>query len=217
MYIVIVGASDVGKRLTELVLSEKNHNVVVIDKNQERCEYIARKFDAIAINADASKEETLDELDVKKADVLIATTTDDAINLLVVSLAKNRGVKNLIAVVNQEESKPLYIEKEVKIINKPHLVVAEMIFTSIKHPNIEEYLNVNNYAKVIRIPLLPRSSFCKKTTKEIWDNYKSLIVAIERDKRFIIPTDEITLHEGDIVTIIVENHRLDKVVKNFSK
>jgi trk system potassium uptake protein len=216
MYIVIVGASGIGKRLTELALGEKHHNVVVIDKNEDRCEYIARKFDAIAINADATQEETLDELDVKKADVLIATTTDDATNLLVVSLAKNRGVKNLIAVANQEESKPLYREKGVKIINKPDIVVAEMIYTSIKHPTIEGFLNVDEHAEVIRLPLLPKSSFDHKTITEIWTHHKSLVVAIERNDKFIIPTDDLTLHEGDIVTIIVEKNRVDKVVNMFS-
>jgi trk system potassium uptake protein TrkA len=216
MYIVIVGASGIGKRLTELALSEKHHNVVVIDKNEERCEYIARKFDAIAINADATQEETLDELDIKKADVLIATTTDDATNLLVVSLAKNRGVKNLIAVVNQEESKPLYMEKGVKIINKPDVVVAEMIYTCIKHPTIEGFLNVDNYAEVVRLPLLQKSSFVQKTITEIWTQHKSLVIAIERDDRFIIPTGDLTLRGGDIITIIVEKERVDKVVNMFS-
>lgn len=216
MYIVIVGASGIGKRLTSLVLGEKHHNVVVIDTDKERCEYIATKFDAIAINADATKEETLDELDIKKADVLIATTKDDATNLLVVSLAKNRGVKNLIAVVNQEESKPLYCEKGVKIINKPDVVVAEMIFTGIKHPNIEEYLNVNDFAKVVRLPLLPKSAFCGKTTKDIWTHHKSLIAAIERDNRFIIPNEELTLRQGDIVTIVIKKSHIDKIVKKFS-
>lgn len=217
MYIVIVGASGIGKRLTELALGEKHHNVVVIDKNEERCEYIARKFDAIAINADATQEETLDELDIKKADVLIATTTDDATNLLVVSLAKNRGVKNLIAVVNQEESKPLYMEKGVKIINKPDVVVAEMIYTSIKHPTIEGFLNVDNYAEVVRLPLLQKSSFAQKTITEIWVQHKSLVIAIERDDRFIIPTGDLTLRGGDIITVIVEKDRVDKVVNMFSE
>ena len=103
MYIVIVGAGGIGKRLTELTLKDGNHNVIVIDKDQARCEEIARKYDAVAINADATQEDTLDESEVKKADVLVTTTDDDATNLMVVSLAKNKGVKHLISVVNQED------------------------------------------------------------------------------------------------------------------
>ena len=87
MYIIIVGAGGIGKRLTELSLSEGKHNIIVIDKDQERCEEIARKYDAIAINADATQEEALDEAEISKANVLVTTTRDDAVNLMIVSLA----------------------------------------------------------------------------------------------------------------------------------
>ncbi|MBN2599932.1 MAG: NAD-binding protein [Candidatus Thermoplasmatota archaeon] len=216
MYVIIVGAGGIGRHLTALKLSEAHHNVVVIDKDEERCEYIARKFDAVAINADATHEETLDELDTKKADVLIATTSDDATNLLVVSLAKNRGVKNLIAVVNQEESKPLYLEKGVKIMRKPDIVVAEMIYKAIKHPTIEGYLDVDDYAEVIRLPLQKISSFVGKTIGDVWVHHKSLIVAIERENAFIIPKQDLTLCENDMITILIHKERVDKVVKIFS-
>ena len=134
MYIVIVGAGGIGRRLTEIILKDGKHNIIVIDKNQERCEEIARKYDAIAINADATPEETLDESEINKANVLVTTTRDDAVNLMVVSLAKNKGVKHLISVVNQEESKPMYMEKNVKMVKSPNIVMAEHLFKSIKHP-----------------------------------------------------------------------------------
>jgi trk system potassium uptake protein TrkA len=92
MDIIIVGAGGIGRRLTELCLRDGHNNIVVIDKDQNKCEEIARKYDAVAVHADATKEEILDELDIKKTDVLIATTNDDATNLLIVSFAKNRGV-----------------------------------------------------------------------------------------------------------------------------
>ena len=153
MYIVIVGAGGIGRRLTQIALKDWRHNVFVIDKDQANCEEIARKYDAIAINAYATQEETLDESEVKKADVLVATTNDDATNLLVVSLAKNKGVKHLVSVVNQEESKPLYMEKGVKIVKSPDIVMAENLYKSIKHPTIEEYMNVGEYAEIFRLPV----------------------------------------------------------------
>lgn len=217
MYIIIVGAGGIGRRLTELTLSDGHHNVVVIDKSQIRCENIARKFDAVAIHADATQEETLDELDIKKADFLIATTNDDATNLLIVSFAKNRGVKNLIAVVNQEESKPLYMEKGVRMVKKPDSIMAEMIYKSIKYPYVEGYLNINNHAEVIRLPLKKESFFLGKTIKEVWVQQKSLVISIERKKDFIIPTEEIIFEEGDIITALIPKDKIDKVVKLFSE
>ncbi len=217
MYIVIVGAGGIGKRLTEIALKDGNHNVIVIDKNQEACEAIARKYDAVAINADATQEETLDESEVKKADVLITTTNDDATNLMVVSLAKNKGVKQLVSVVNQEESKPMYMEKEVKMVKSPNVVMAEHLYKSIKHPNVEEYMNVGRYAEIFRLPISPNSKLSGKSIKKIGLPKKSLIVAIERDHKFIIPTEDITLFSGDKVTVLAHKDQVDRVATLFSE
>ncbi|MEE8565406.1 MAG: NAD-binding protein [Candidatus Thermoplasmatota archaeon] len=217
MYIVIIGAGGIGKRLTEIILKEGKHNVIVIDKNQEKCEEIARKYDAVAINADATQEETLDESEIKKANVLVTTTSDDAVNLMVVSLAKNKGVKHLVSVVNQEESKPMYIEKNVKMIKSPNIVMAEHLYKSIKHPTVEEYMNVGNYAEIFRIPIMNNSKFSGKTIKKIGLPKKRLIVAIERDNKFIIPTEDVELYAGDKATILAHKDQVDKVAALLSE
>lgn len=215
MYIVIVGAGGIGQRLTEMALKDK-HNVIVVDRNQEKCEEIARKYDAIAINADATQEETLEESEVKKADVLVATTNDDAINLMVVSLAKNKGVKSLVSVVNQEESKPMFMEKGVKMVKNPNIVMAEHLYKSIKHPTVEDYMSVGERVEIFRLPLAENSKLSGKTIKKIGLPKKALIVAIERDTKFIIPTDEIELFSGDKITILSHKDEVDKVMKLLS-
>jgi len=216
MYIIIIGAGGIGKRLTEFSLSEGKNNVIVIDKDQERCEEIARKYDAIAINADATQEEALDESEITKADVLVTTTRDDAVNLMIVSLAKNKGVKHLVSVVNQEESKPMYMEKNVKMVKSPNILMAENLYKSIKHPAVEEYMNVGKHAEIFRIPLSPNSKFSGKTIQKIGLPKKSLIVAIERDNKFIIPTEDVELFAGDKATILAHKDFVDKVADLFS-
>jgi len=217
VYIVIIGAGGIGKRLTELALKDGNHNVIVIDKDQARCEEIARKYDAVAINADATQEDTLDESEVKKADVLVTTTNDDATNLMVVSLAKNKGVKHLISVVNQEESKPMYMEKGVKMVKSPNIVMAEHLYKSIKHPTVEEYMNVGLYAEIFRLPINSNSKLSGKTITDIGLPKKSLIVAVERDRKFIIPTDDIELFSGDKVTVLAHKDQVNRVAALFSE
>ncbi len=216
MYIIIVGAGGIGKRLTEHILNEAKHNIIVIDKNQERCEEIARKFDAVAINADATLEETLDEAEIKKANVLVATTDDDAVNLMVCSLAKNKGVKHLVSVVNQQESKPMYAEKNIIMVKSPNVLMAEHIYKSIIHPDVEDYMNVGKHAEIFRIPVAPNSKFSGKTIKKIGLPKKSLIVAIERDHKFIIPTEDVELFAGDKATVLAHKDQVDKVAALFS-
>ncbi len=217
MYIVIVGAGGIGKRLAEIALSDGNHNVIVIDKDQAACEEVARKYDAIAINADATQEETLDESEVKKANVLVTTTDDDAVNLMVVSLAKNKGVENLVSVVNQEESKPMYMEKGVKMVKSPNIVMAEHLYKSIKHPNVEDYMNVGDNVEIFRLPLSKNSKHSGKSIQKIGLPDKSLVIAIERDNKIIVPTEVVELYSGDKVTIMSRKDKVDKIAALFSE
>ena len=147
---------------------------------------------------------------------MVTTTGDDAVNLMVVSLAKNKGVNHLVSVVNQEESKPMYMEKGVKMVKSPNLVMAEHLYKSIKHPSVEDYMNVGRYAEIFRIPVAADSAFSGKTIKKIGLPKKSLIVAIERDHKFIIPTDDVELFAGDKATVLAHKDQVDKVAALFS-
>lgn len=215
MFIIIIGAGGIGRRLTELLLKDGNHNVIVIDKDKERCEEIARKCDAVAINADITQEEALNESEIEKADVLVATTDDDATNLMVCSLAKNRGVKHLISVVNQEESKPMYMERGVKMVRNPNIVMAEHLFKAIKHPNVEDYMNLGAHAEIFRLSIHPNSKLFGKTIADAGFPKKSLVVAIERDDKLIIPTVDMELFKGDKVTVLAHMDQVDKVTDLF--
>lgn len=219
MYIVIVGAGRIGQRLTEIALKDKkqSNNVIVIDKNQERCEEIARKYDAVAINADATQEETLEESEVKKADAVVATIRDDAVNLMVVSLAKNKGVNHLVSLVNQEESIPMFMEKGVRIVKNPDLIIAENLYRAIRYPTIVDFMNVGETAHIFRMPLPADSKLSGKTIKEIDLPKKSLIIAIEREDRFIIPTEDVELLAGDKITVIAHKDQVDRVTRLLSQ
>ncbi|RLF55284.1 MAG: TrkA family potassium uptake protein, partial [Thermoplasmata archaeon] len=72
MYLIIVGAGEIGEKLIKLALQNKD-DVVVIEKSKERCDEISKKYDAIVINADAREKETLIEAGAENADALIAT------------------------------------------------------------------------------------------------------------------------------------------------
>ena len=67
MFVVIIGISGIGESLVDIIQSEGKHRVLVIDKNLENCEKIVRKHDIIVINGDATKNEILEESEIKKA------------------------------------------------------------------------------------------------------------------------------------------------------
>jgi trk system potassium uptake protein TrkA len=202
MNIVIVGGGGIGSQLIELLLKSGSHNVVVIDKDETRCKELAGKYDAVAIYGDITQEGTLDDVEINKVDVVVATTNDDATNLMVCSLAMNKGVNYLVSVVNQEESKPLYVEKGVKMVRSPHMVMAEQLYRAIIHPIVKEYMILGKYAEIFRLPIDSRSKLIGKTISQVNVPGKRIIIAVERDHKFIIPDDEDELCDGDIITVV---------------
>jgi trk system potassium uptake protein TrkA len=102
------------------------------------------------------------------------------------------------------------------MIKSPNIVMAEHLYKSIKHPSVEDYMNVGKYAEIFRIPISNNSKFTGRTIKKIGLPKKSLIVAIERDNKFIIPTDDVELFAGDKATILAHKDQVDKVAALLS-
>jgi trk system potassium uptake protein TrkA len=215
MFIVIIGASGIGESLINLIRKEKKHHIVLIDKNLENCEKIVKKHDIIVINGDATKNEILEESEINKADVLVTTTNDDSTNLMVISLAKNMGIKRFVSIVNREESIPLYMEKNVKLIKDPNELMSNQMFRAIQQPSIENFLNIHESSEIVRVSIDPNSILCGKNINKINLPKKSLILTIERDDKLYIASDEGKLYSGDVVTLLTEKTQVENIIKLF--
>ena len=81
MKIILVGCGKVGTALARQ-LSEEGHNVTVIDTNKARVEHISESYDVMGITGNGSSITTLSEAGIEEADVFIAVTGSDELNLL---------------------------------------------------------------------------------------------------------------------------------------
>ena len=215
MLIIIIGASGIADALVEIILNEKMHHIVIIDKNLQNCENVVKKYDIIVINGDATKSDILEESEIYKADVLVTTTKDDSTNLMVISLAKNMGIKNFVSLVNREESIPLYMEKGVKLIKNRNDLMAKQIFRAIQQPKIENFLNMGESSEIIRIKIDPNSILCNKNINKLNLPKNTLILTIEREDKLYIASNEGKLSPGDIITLLADKKQVEKLMKMF--
>ncbi len=213
MYIVIIGAGEIGEKLAEIAAKKKD-DIVVIDQDKEKCDEITRKYDVVAINADATEAETLEEAGIDKADALVATA-DDATNLMVVSLAKNMGVSSLVSVVNQRESEPMFLEKGVRIVGRPSILTAEYLYKHVQHPQITDFMHLGGQAEIFKITLPENSKLVGKKLCDIGLPGRVLVVAIERNSDIIIPVDDTKLAANDSITVLAKTDRIDKAMALF--
>ena len=215
MFIVIIGISGIGESLVDIIKTEKRHRILVIDKNLENCEKIVRKHDIIVINGDATKNEILEESEIEKADVIVTTTKDDSTNLMVISLAKNMGIKHFVSLINREESIPLYMEKGVKLIKDPNDLMAKQIFRAIQQPTIENFLNIGEKSEIIRVSIDPNSILCGKNINTIKLPRNSIILTIERENKLYIASNQGKLFSGDVITLLTDKNQVEKILKLF--
>ena len=213
MYIIIVGAGEIGEKLVNLALKNKD-DVVIIEKDKEKCDEISKKYDAVVINADATEKETLIEAGAENADALI-TTADDATNLLVISLAKSMGTKSLVSLVNNEASMPMFKEKGVNVVGNPAVITAEYLYRAVQRPMVKDFMSLGDRAEIFKIMIPSNSKIVGKAVGDIKLPKRVSIIAIERDSEIIIPTEDTVFKPDDLVTLLARKDKIDKTMEIF--
>jgi len=107
MYVIVIGGGRVGRVLLTL-LSAEGYEVSVVEKSMARCSDLASGSDALIIQGDGTDVACLEDAGAKKADVLMAVTRDDNVNVMACQLAKTFNVPKVIARVNDPKNKEIY-------------------------------------------------------------------------------------------------------------
>ncbi len=209
MNILIIGAGEVGRHLARL-LSRENHDIVVVDNDAAKTAGISESLDVLAIEGQGTSPSILEEAGVNKADMLIAVTTVDEVNILACMIAQQYGVKTKIARVRNREfssDKTLLDPASlgIDLIIHPELEATREIVRLIRYPQALELITFcGGEIAIFGMKIVEGSSIASKTMKEIDEAQKSLtfrIVAINRDGATIIPRGEDMIKIGDEIYI----------------
>ncbi len=217
MYIIVAGAGKIGESLIKIA-TERGHNVAVIDKSEGRCNEIVANYDVIAICGDSTIKAILEDAGARKADALVTTTGDDAVNLLTILVGKELGIKSLISLVSQPEHGLMFEGIGAKVMENPALAVAEYLYRVLQRPTIQDFMSIGGgEAEIFEIVVTGNAKVLGKTLDDLKLSYKdALIVAISRNSRLIIPRGNTTIREGDRVTVLALARRIEEITKLFT-
>lgn len=123
MHIIVVGAGPVGDSLVRLA-QEERHDVVLIEADEKIAEAAAQAHDALVLHASITTDDIMDEAGADRADALIATTADDAANLMAMVLGQEAGIASLTSIVSHKSHKALFERLGVTILVDPEVLVA---------------------------------------------------------------------------------------------
>lgn len=217
MKIIIVGCGKVGEAITETLCSE-NHDICVIDKNKAVVDKITYSCDVMGIYGSGAVSNTLKEAGAATADLLIATSSLDEVNLLSCVIAKKLGTKRCIARVRSPEhnSQSLFLGQTlgISMTVNPELVASREISRLLRMPSA---LEVDTFARgrieMVRIKLTESSKLCGRPLSELSSVLKSriLVCAIQRpgSEGAIIPTGEFVPLPGDKVYVTATHRELN--------
>ncbi len=209
MNIIIVGYGKVGQKITERLSEEKEHNITVIDNRASRIEEPVGQYDVMGMVGSGTNIDVLHEAGVKKADLLIAVTGSDEINLLTCLLAKKTGNCQTIARVrNPEYFKEIQLLKDdlgLEMIINPELAAATEIARLLRFPTA---IHIDTFAKgrveILKFKIGEDSELNNLKVMELGSklNCDVLICGVEREDKAFIPGGDFELLSGDLVSIV---------------
>ena len=211
MYMIIVGLGGIGRTLVAYA-TERGNSVVVIDKNEARCNEILEEYDVFVIAGNATNSNILHEAGIDKTDVLIATTSDDAVNLMTCWLAKKLNVPHVISIVNQKEHYELFDAVGVTINENPDELVAASLYLRASHPTLKKYAEVSG-GIILEADVEP---YCRMIDQELrtLSVHDFVLIAIQRaGGELIIPSGSVRFRPGDKVSIFAKQSAENSVLK----
>jgi len=220
MYIVIVGAGNIGGPLIEIATGGGNE-VVVIEQDEKKAEEAASTYDCLVLNDDATTKDILLDAGADRADALISTTDQDATNVMVSLLAKELEVPNIVSVVHDAEHMDLFRRIGVNTMQNPQRLIAEYLYRAVKRPSIIDYMRIGDEAEVFETNVTEGAAIAGKTIQEAADENllpdDMLIVAVERNgsDQPITPRGDTEIGIGDIVTVYSERGATPEVTDVF--
>lgn len=214
MKIIIIGDGKVGYNLAEN-LSKEDNDVVIIDKDPEALKKAGEYLDVMCIRGNGLSTKTLLEAGVKEADLLIAATTSDEINMVCCLTAKKLGAAHTIARIRDpeyaDELAQLKEDLDLDMVINPEQAVAGEISRLLEFPPA---VNVEVFAKgrvvMMEMKVTGDMSIVQMSLKNITRKYAStvLIGGVLRGDTVIIPKGDFVIEEEDTIYIVGRPSRL---------
>ena len=185
MTAVIIGAGRIGSSVLELA-ADADIGVTVIERDHERAHDLDTSDDCHVIHDDATERDTLQEAGVGDADAVIATTEQDATNLMALMLARDLECETLVSVVHDKANIPMFRELGATIIENPQRLIAEYLFRGTYNPGVQGFMHVgdtNSDAEVFEISVSEEAPIAGETLEEadVAGYLSPSMVAFDRD------------------------------------
>ena len=224
MKIVIVGAGEVGFELAKRLVIE-NKDVILIEKNPEKADYVSRQLDCKVVNGLGNNPDTLKRAGVNKADFFISVTGSDEMNIIACGLVDKEfnisyriaGIRNIDYFTTKIMDKSFF---GIDFIVNPEIEAAKKIIDTIESGASSDIILFEQGNIQMRNVVVSPESFLKNMTvrdarRKIQMDF--LIAGIEKSDRFVIPSGDTVIHEEDNIYLLATKEKLERIFRMIGR
>lgn len=222
MKIIVVGCGKIGRYIVES-LSQERHDVLIIDNNPDVVTSVTDTYDVMGICGNGTSYDKLEEADVSSAELFIAVTDSDELNMLSCFAAKKLGAKHTVARIRSSEynTESLGFMRdalELSMVINPELLTAEALYNVLKMPSATKVETFENGAfEMVEIIVKRGSALDGISMIDLRRKVKThfLISAVQRGNNVYIPNGLFRLREGDKIGLTATGDDMHDVLKDL--
>lgn len=214
-HIMILGGTPLGLKSARLL--EKNYKVTIVEKDKQQCKKLVEKLNhALVIKGDPSNIELLREEGLDRMDAVIALTDNSEINIIACLTADKIGVYKTIALVDNTDYTHISQNIGVDTLINVKLIAANNIHRYVLKGKVEAMTSLNGVdAEIIEYLVHKKNQMTKKAVKDLPMPKNSMIAAVIREGKSIIPGEDFHLDVDDKVIVLANEQTVSIVDRLF--
>lgn len=226
MKVIICGAGQVGYHIAKHLATEHN-DVTVIERSAQLIDKIRSSLDVKAIQGHASHPDMLEQAGAADADMVIAVTQADEVNMLACQVAHSLfNVPTKVARIRaQSYLDPLWSDlfsrdhMPIDVVISPEIEVARAILRRLEVPGAFDMIPfAGDRVRIVGIKLgdnCPVVNTPLRQLTELFPDLRTVVVGVEREDRLIVPTGDDQLLVGDNIYVTVDTKHMDRTLSVF--
>jgi trk system potassium uptake protein TrkA len=206
MYIIVVGGGKVGYFLSLALLSE-GHEILIIEREADKCKVIAEELGSVVMRGDGCEVRTLEDAGANRADLLVAVTHRDEVNLVACQVAKHRfGVKRTIARISNPKNEALFKMLGIDVtVSSTNLILEQIEEKLPTHPMVHLLTLEEGNLEIVELSVQPNSTVVGKKVSEVTLPANSLICLIINSANGAqVPTGSSIIKAGDHIIAVTQ-------------